>query len=179
MFFIGIATTTLFLLLVSFFSVKTDRYIDTLGSYFFYSLFTDTFIPLCVVLLIALLLSGFNVSTMPAALFGLFTVKIYQQLFLSSTHLRIMPIVLYIIMYAGALFILDALLHFCVGMTFYYSIASILCFLLFIGILVLGAFSLGLHYFKGNRTVYYSILATIALIGAILHFIVYRHRSAD
>ena len=111
MFFVGIAAATLFSLVMSLFSRSADRAIDSLGSYFFYSFFVDTFIPLCVVLLIAVLLSGLNILTVPAALFGLFTVKIYQQLFLASAHIRIMPIVLCIILYASALFILDALLH--------------------------------------------------------------------
>ena len=178
LFFVGIAATTLFLLIVSFFSAKTDRYIGSLGSYFFYSFFVDTFIPFCIVLLIALIFSGFNVLPIPAALFGLFTVKIYQQLFLASTHLRIMPIVLCIILYASALFILDALLHFCTDITFYYIVACTLCFLLFIGILILGTFALGLHYFKGNPIIYGSILAGIALIGTVLHFILYRQGNA-
>jgi len=178
MFFVGIAATTLFLLIVSFFSAKTDRYIGSLGSYFFYFFFVDTFIPFCIVLLIALIFSGFNVLPIPAALFGLFTVKIYQQLFLASTHLRIMPIVLCIILYASALFILDALLHFCTDITFYYAVACTLCFLLFIGILILGTFALGLHYFKENPIIYGSILAGITLIGTVLHFILYRQRNA-
>ena len=178
-FFIGIAATALFLLTVSFFSAKTDRYIGSLGSYFFYSFFINTFIPLCIVLLIALIFSGFNTLTMTAALFGFFTVKIYEQLFLASAHLHITPIVLSIIMYAGALFILDALLHFCADITFYYAIACALCFLLFIGILILGTFALGLRYFKGNPIVYGSILAGITLIGMGLHFILYRHGNAD
>ncbi|EPF30002.1 hypothetical protein C5N99_00075 [Treponema medium] len=178
LFFVGSAATTLFLLIVSFFSAKTDRYIGSLGSYFFYSFFVDTFIPFCIVLLIALIFSGFNVLPIPAALFGLFTVKIYQQLFLASTHLRIMPIVLCIILYASALFILDALLHFCTDITFYYTVACTLCFLLFIGILILGTFALGLHYFKGNPIIYGSILAGIALIGTVLHFILYRQGNA-
>ena len=177
-FFVGIAATTLFLLIVSFFSAKTDRYIGSLGSYFFYFFFVDTFIPFCIVLLIALIFSGFNVLPIPAALFGLFTVKIYQQLFLASTHLRIMPIVLCIILYASALFILDALLHFCTDITFYYAVACTLCFLLFIGILILGTFALGLHYFKENPIIYGSILAGINLIGTVLHFILYRQRNA-
>ena len=145
---------------------------------FFYYFFIDTFIPLCVVLLAALLLSGFNVSTVPSALFGLFTVKIYQQLFLASTHLRIIPIVLCIILYASALFILDALLHFCTDITFYYAVAYALCFLLYIGILILGTFALGLHYFKGNPLIYGSILAGLTLIGTVLHFILYRQGNA-
>lgn len=178
MFFVGIAATTLFLLIVSFFSAKTDRYIGSLGSYFFYSFFVDTFIPFCVVLLIALIFSGFNVLPIPAALFGLFTVKIYQQLFLASTHLRIMPIVLCIILYASALFILDALLHFCTDITFYYAVACTLCFLLFMGILILGTFALGLHYFKGDPIIYGSILAGLSLIGTVLHFILYRQGNA-
>ena len=178
-FFVGIAATTLFLLIVSFFSAKTDRYIGSLGSYFFYFFFVDTFIPFCIVLLIALIFSGFNVLPIPAALFGLFTVKRYQQLFLASTHLRIMPIVLCIILYASALFILDALLHFCTDITFYYAVACTLCFLLFIGILILGTFALGLHYFKENPIIYGSILAGITLIGTVLHFILYRHGNAD
>lgn len=177
-FFVGIAATTLFLLIVSFFSAKTDRYIGSLGSYFFYFFFVDTFIPFCIVLLIALIFSGFNVLPIPAALFGLFTVKIYQQLFLASTHLRIMPIVLCIILYASALFILDALLYFCTDITFYYAVACTLCFLLFIGILILGTFALGLHYFKENPIIYGSILAGITLIGTVLHFILYRQRNA-
>ena len=178
MFFVGIAATTLFLLIVSFFSAKTDRYIGSLGSYFFYFFFVDTFIPFCIVLLIALIFSGFNVLPIPAALFGLFTVKIYQQLFLASTHLRIMPIVLCIILYASALFVLDALLHFCTDITFYYTVACTLCFLLFIGILILGTFALGLHYFKENPIIYGSILAGITLIGTVLHFILYRQKNA-
>lgn len=178
MFFVGIATTTLFLLIVSFFSAKTDRYIGSLESYFFYSFFVDTFIPFCIVLLIALIFSGFNVLPISAALFGLFTVKIYQQLFLASMHLRIMPVILCIILYASALFILDALLHFCTGITFYYAIACTLCFLLFIGILILGTFALGLHYFKGTPVIYGSILAGLTLIGTVLHFILYRKRNA-
>lgn len=178
-FFIGITTTALFFLLVSFFSAKTDRYIDPLGNFFFYAFVLDTFIPLCIVLLIALLFSGFNVSTMPAALFGLFTVKIYQQLLLTSAHPHIMPIVLCMIMYAGALFILDALLHFCAGITFYYFIAVSLCFLLFIGILVLGAFALDSYYFRGNPVAYSVILAGIAVPGTLVHFILYRRGSAD
>lgn len=178
-FFIGIATTTLFLLLTSFFPAETDRYINTLGSYFFYFFFIDTLIPLCLVVLIALLLSGFSASTIPSALFGLFTVKIYRQLFLASPHLHIMPIALCIIMYAEALFILDALLHFCDSVTFYYFIAVSLCFLLFIGILALGTFGLGVQYFKGSRIVYNSILAGITVIGTILHFIVHRCGGVD
>ncbi|MGI5090296.1 hypothetical protein ABK01_05975 [Treponema sp. OMZ 305] len=178
MFFVGIAATTLFLLIVSFFSAKTDRYIGSLGSYFFYSFFVDTFIPFCIVLLIALIFSGFNVLPIPAALFGLFTVKIYQQLFLASTHLRIMPIVLCIILYTSALFILDALLHFCAEITFYYAVACTLCFLLFMGILMLGTFALGLYYFKGDPIIYGSILAGLALIGTVLHFILYRKGNA-
>ena len=39
MFFVGIAATTLFSLVVSFFSAKTDHYIGSLGSYFFYFFF--------------------------------------------------------------------------------------------------------------------------------------------
>ena len=143
LFFVGSAATTLFLLIVSFFSAKTDRYIGSLGSYFFYSFFS-----------------------------------LFQQLFLASTHLRIMPIVLCIILYASALFILDALLHFCTDITFYYTVACTLCFLLFIGILILGTFALGLHYFKGNPIIYGSILAGIALIGTVLHFILYRQGNA-
>ena len=179
MFFIGIATTTLFLLLLSFFFAQTDRYIDAVGRYFFYYFFIDTFIPLCVVLLVALLLSGFNVSTVPSALFGLFTVKIYQHLFLLSVHLRIMPIVLFIITYIGALFILDALLHFCEGITFYYFIAVFLSFLLFIGILILGIFGLGIQYFKGSQIIYCSILAGIIITGTLLHFVLYRRGNTD
>ena len=178
MFFIGITAATLFLLIVSFFSARVDRYIGSLGSYFFYSFFVDTFIPFCIVLLIALIFSGFNVLPVPAALFGLFTVKIYQQLFLASTHLRIIPIVLCIILYASALFILDALLHFCTDITFYYAVACVLCFLLYIGILILGTFALGLHYFKGNPLIYGSILAGLTFIGAVLHFILYRQGNA-
>ena len=177
MFFIGITTTMLFSLLISFFSSNTDRYIDTVGSYFFYAFFVDTLIPLCVVTAVALILSGFNMITTPAALFGLFTVKIYQQLFLTSTHLRSMPIILSIIMYAGSLFILDALLHFCADITFYYFIACTICFFLFIGIFMLGTFALGIYYFKGNQTVYSAILAGIAVIGTLLHFIGHRHGS--
>jgi hypothetical protein len=178
MFFVGIAATTLFLLVVSFFSAKTDRYIGSLGGYFFYFFFVDTFIPFCVVLLTALIFSGFSILPIPAALFGLFTVKIYQQLFLASTHLRIMPVILCIIMYASALFILDALLHFCTEITFYYVVAGSLCFLLFIGVLILGTFALGLYYFKGNPLTYGAILAGIALIGTVLHFIIYRKGNA-
>ena len=178
MFFVGIAATTLFLLVVSFFSAKTDRYIGSLGGYFFYFFFVDTFIPFCVVLLTALIFSGFSILPIPAALFGLFTVKIYQQLFLASTHLRIMPVILCIIMYAGALFILDALLHFFTKITLYYAIAGSLCFLLFLGVLVLGTFALGLYYFKGNPLTYGAILTGIALIGTVLHFIIYRKGSA-
>lgn len=178
MFFVGIAAATLFLLIEPFFYAKTDRYIDSLGSYFFHSFFVDTFIPFCVVLLIALIFSGFNGLPIPAALFGLFTVKIYQQLFLASTHLRIIPIVLCIILYASALFILDALLHFCTDITFYYAVAYALCFLLYIGIIMLGTFALGLHYFKGNPLIYGSILAGLTLIGTVLHFILYRQGNA-
>ena len=174
MFFIGIATATLFLLIMSFFSTKTDRYIGSLGNYFFYSFFVDTFIPLCIVLLIALIFSGFNILPTTAALFGLFTVKIYQQLFLASTHLHIMPIVLCIIMYTSALFILDALLHFCADITFSYVIVCVLIFLVFIGILMLGTFGLGIQYFKGNPIIYGTILTGLTLIGTVLHFIIYR-----
>ena len=178
MFFVGIAATTLFSLVVSFFSAKTDHYIGSLGSYFFYFFFVDTFIPFCIVLLIALIFSGFNASVPPAALFVLFTVKIYQQLFLASTHLRITPIVLSIILYVSALFILDALLRFCADVTFYYAIACALVFLLFIGILILGTFALGFYYFKGTQIIYGSILTGIALIGTVLHFIIYRQGNA-
>lgn len=178
MFFIGIAVTMLFLLLLSFFSAKTDHYIGSLGGYLFYFFFVDTFIPFCIVLLISLIFSGFNVLPTTAALFGLFTVKIYQQLFFASTHLRIMPIVLCIIIYVGALFILDALLHFCDEITFSYVIACVLCFFLFIGILILGNFALGLHYFKGDPMIYGSILTGIAVIGTVLHFITYRQGNA-
>ena len=160
LFVVGIAATTLFLLIVSFFSANTDHYIDSLGNYFFY------------------FFSGFYVLTTPAALFGFFTVKIYQQLFLASTHLHIMPIVLYIVMYAGALFILDALLHFSENITFYPFIAYALCFILFIGILMLGTLALGLNYFKGNPLIYNSILTGIVLIGMVLHFIIYRQGNA-
>lgn len=179
MFVVGIATTTLFLLTVSFFSVNTDRYIASLGNYFFYSFFIDTFIPFCIVLLVALIFSGFNVLSIPAALFGLFAVKIYQQLFLASTHLRVMPIVLCIITYASTLLILDALLHFCADITFSYAIVCILCFFLFISTLMLGIFALGLHYFKGNPMIYGSILAGLPLFGAVLHFIIYRKGNND
>jgi hypothetical protein len=178
MFFVGIAAATLFSLVMSLFSRSADRVIDSLGSYFFYSFFVDTFIPLCVVLLIAVLLSGLNILTVPAALFGLFTVKIYQQLFLASAHIRIMPIVLCIILYASALFILDALLHLSADITFYYAVACTLCIFLFMGILILGTFALGLQYFKGNPFIYGSILAGIALIGVVLHFVVYRQGNA-
>lgn len=178
MFFVGIAAATLFSLVMSLFSRSADRVIDSLGSYFFYSFFVDTFIPLCVVLLIAVLLSGLNILTVPAALFGLFTVKIYQQLFLASAHIRIMPIVLCIILYASALFILDALLHLSADITFYYAVACTLCIFLFMGILILGTFALGLQYFKGNPFIYGSILAGIALIGMVLHFVVYRQGNA-
>ena len=178
MFFVGIAAATLFLLIEPFFYAKTDGSIDSLGSYFFHSFFVDTFIPFCVVLLIALIFSGFNALPIPAALFGLFTVKIYQQLFLASTHLRIIPIVLCIILYASALFILDALLHFCTDITFYYAVAYTLCFPLYIGIIMLGTFALGLHYFKGNPLIYDSILAGLTLIGTVLHFIRYRQGNA-
>lgn len=178
MFFVGIAAATLFLLIEPFFYAKTDGSIDSLGSYFFHSFFVDTFIPFCVVLLIALIFSGFNALPIPAALFGLFTVKIYQQLFLASTHLRIIPIVLCIILYASALFILDALLHFCTDITFYYAVAYALCFLLYIGIIMLGTFALGLHYFKENPLIYGSILAGLTLIGTVLHFILYRQGNA-
>ena len=179
MFFVGIAATTLFLLTISFFSVKTDRSISSLGAYFFYSFFIDTFIPFCIVLLVALIFSGFNVLSIPAALFGLFVVKIYQQLFLASTHLRVMPIVLCIITYASTLLILDALLHFCADITFSYTIVCILCFFLFISTLMLGIFALGLHYFKGNPMIYGSILAGLPLFGAVLHFIIYRKGNSN
>ena len=178
LFVVGIAATTLFLLIVSFFSANTDHYIDSLGNYFFYFFFVETFIPFCIVLLLALIFSGFYVLTTPAALFGFFTVKIYQQLFLASTHLHITPIVLYIVMYAGALFILDALLHFSENITFYPFIAYALCFILFIGILMLGTLALGLNYFKGNPLIYNSILTGIVLIGMVLHFIMYRQGNA-
>ena len=179
MFFVGIGAATLFLLIISFFPAKTDRYIGSLGSYFFYSFFVDTLIPFCIVVLIALIFSGFNVLATSAALFGLFTVKIYQQLFLTSTHLRIMPIVLCIVMYTGALFILDALLHFADNITFYYPIVCVLCFLLFIGVLMLGSLALGLNYFKEKPMIHGSILIGIALIGMVLHFIVYRKGNTD
>ena len=179
MFVVGIAATTLFLLTVSFFSVNTDRYIASLGNYFFYSFFIDTFIPFCIVLLVALIFSGFNVLSIPAALFGLFVVKIYQQLFLASTHLHVMPIVLCIITYASTLLILDALLHFCADITFSYTIVCILCFFLFISTLMLGIFALGLHYFKGNPMIYGSILAGLPLFGAVLHFIIYRKGNSN
>lgn len=178
MFLVGIAATTVFLLFLSFFSAKTDRYIGTLGGYIFYSFFVDTFIPLCIVLVIALIFSGFNVGTTPAALFGLFTVKIYQQLFLASAQLRIMPIVLCIIMYTSALFILDALLHFSDSVTFYYPVACVLCFLLFSGILIVGTFALAFYYFKGNPIIYGSILTGSMVLGSILHFITYRQGNA-
>lgn len=178
MFFVGIAATTLFWLAVSFFSAKTDRYIGSVGNYFFYSFFIDTFIPFCIVLLIALICSGFTILPITAALFGLFTVKIYRQLFLTSTHLRIMPIVLCIIMYTSALFILDALLHFCADIAFPYVIACILSFFLFIGSLISGTIALGLHYFKENPIIYGSILVGLTLTGTALHFIIYRQTNA-
>ena len=178
MFFVGSAAAALFLLVVSFFSAQTEHYIGSLSAYFFYSFFVDTFIPFCIVLLTAFIISGFSVSSLPAALFGLFTVKIYRQLFLTSTHLHIMPIVLCIIMYTSALFILDALLHFCADITLHYIISCILSFLLFIGILMLGIFALGLYYFKASPIIYGSILAGFAIIGMALHFIIYRQGNA-
>ena len=99
-------------------------------------------------------------------------------MFLASTHLRITPIVLSIILYVSALFILDALLRFCADVTFYYAIACALVFLLFIGILILGTFALGFYYFKGTQIIYGSILTGIALIGTVLHFIIYRQGNA-
>ena len=178
MFFVGVATMSLFLLAISFFSAKTARSVGSLGGYFFYFFFVDTFIPFCIVLLIALIFSGFSILPIPAAMFGLFTVKIYQQLFLASAHPRIMPIILCIIMYVSALFILDALLHFCNDITFYYIIACIFCFLLFIGLLMLGTLAIGLHYFKGNPIIYGAILIGMSVIGTILHVIIYRRRNA-
>ena len=177
-FFVGIAATALFILLLSFFSAKTDRVIDSLRSYVFYFFFVDIFIPFCVVLPITLIFSGFNILTTPAALFGFFTVQIYHQLFLASAHLHIMPVVLYIIMYTSALFILDGLLHFSDNVTFYYPVACALCFLLYIGILILGTIAQGLHYFKGNPIMYSSILMGIPLIGSVSHIITYRQGNA-
>ena len=179
MFLVGIAATTLFLLFLSFFSAKADRYIATIGGYVFYAFFVDTFIPLCIVLVIALIFSGFNVVATPAALFGLFTVKIYQQLFLASAQMRLMPIVLSIIMYISALFILDALLHFSDSVTFYYPIACTLCFLLFIGILIVGTFALAFYHLKGNPIIYGSLLTGTMLLATVLHFIVYRQGSVS
>lgn len=177
-FFTGITVTALFLLTVSSFFSKTDVYIGTLKSYLFYVFLTDTLIPVGIVIVIVLLLSRFNALTVPAALFGLFTVKIYQQLFLTSAHLRIMPIVFTMIVYTGALFILDAFLHFCSDATFHYGIVCILGFLLFMGVLLLGVFGLGLYYFGRNTVVYSSIFTGIAVIGTILHFAVHRGRTS-
>lgn len=147
---------------------------DTLQRFMRHTFFLQTGIPLCITAAAALVLFRFKFLVVPSALFGFFTVKIYQQLFLMSAHMRILPIIFHIIMYVGALFIFDALLRLCTQMTFYYLVACTCCFVLFIGILAAGFFGLGLWYFRGNEIVYLSIFVGIALIGIGVHVAVYR-----
>jgi len=178
-FFIGIFTSSLFLLLISSFSLNKDASIGSLKDYLFQAFFTGTVIPIGIVVLAVLPLTGFSFPTVPSALFGLFTVKVYQQLFLSSAHVRIMPVVLLITVYAGTLFIFDALLHFCANITFYYSIACILCFCFSIGILMIGISGIGIRYFGGRELIYGSLIAVPAVVGTVLHIIVYRKGMSE
>ena len=178
LFFAGIFTAVPVFLLISSFFPRTDIY-ATLKTYLFYSFFVDTLIPVCIVTIIAFLFSGFSLVTAPAALFGLFTVKIYQQLFLMSAYIRIMPLILSLIVYAGALLFFDALVRFCADITFYCTPICFLCFLLFIGVLATGFVGIGLQYFGGNNRIYIAIFGSIASIGMILHLAVYGRRVSD
>lgn len=173
-FFLGSVLTSLCLFSISYIVPKTFFVPNTLQNFIWNVFFIQTGIPLCIAVLATLLLFRFNFLILPSALFGLFTVKIYQQLFLMSTHVRILPIFFHIVVYVGALFIFDALLRLCSGMSFYYITAFCCSFLLFVGILMLGFLGLGLWFFHEQELFYRSIFAGIVLIGIGMHIIVYR-----
>lgn len=173
-FFYGVLIAILFLAAEIFLFSETDRIIDSLRHYLFHSFLIDTAIPVCIVTIIAACLSGFNFLPVPSALFGLFTVKIYYHIFLTSAHLRIEPILLSIIVYIGTLFIFDALLRFCNDIAFSHFVAYLLCFTVFIGCLLLGFLGLGFRFFGENKTVYSCIFAGIAVTGIISHFTAHR-----
>ena len=176
-FLLGSFVTSLCLFSISYLVPKTFLLPNTLQNFIWNGFFIQTGIPLCITALVVLLLFRFNFLVLPSALFGLFTVKIYQQLFLMSSHVRILPIFFHITVYVGTLFLFDALLRLCAEMTFYYSVACSCCFLVFVGILMFGFFGLGLWYFHGNELVYRSVFAGISLIGIGLHIVIYRKVS--
>ena len=179
-FFLGMCTAALLLLLVSTVSpLALYNKADTLKSYMYHVFFIHTTIPLLVTALAVFLLSGFQFIAVPSGLFGLFTVKVYQQLFLTSAAPRIMPVVFYILLYVSALFIFDALLHFCAEVTFYDNAVCSLCFCVILVVLLVGHLGWGLWYFKNIGTVYTAALFAVpTVLGLALHIAVYRKVGA-
>lgn len=177
-FFFGIILGALFLVIASFFGTHSISSAHSLTAYFLYVFFTEILLPVCIVAPCALIVSRFNFLTVPAALFGLATVKIYHSMFLFSSSARMFPIIMYLIIYTGTLFIFDALLRLCTEITFYYFAAASLCFAVFIAALGVGCFAMALYYFKGNSLAYGLMLGSIGIIGLLLHFFVHYKATA-
>lgn len=144
---------------------------DSLAAYFLYYLFIDTFIPLCIVLPLCILIARVHFLTTPAVLFGFFTVKVYQILFLTSAEGRIAPVLLRIIVYAGAVLCFDALLRLCAVRFWRHFTQYAILLIAFFCITAFGWFAVSLWYFKGNSIVYSAILFGLSFIGLALQCI--------
>ena len=178
-FFLGIFTAGLLIPVVSTVFPLALHNIDSMKSYVYHAFFTHTIVPLLITALAVFLLSGFQPLAVPSGLFGLFTVKIYQQLFITSADPRVMPVVFYILLYASTLFIFDALLHFCAEITFYYYTVCGLCFLGFLGLLFGAYFGWGLWYFGNISSVSaVALFAGLTVLALALHITVYRRAGS-
>lgn len=174
-FFTGILVSALLQPLISTVMPQAVSYAHSLKSYVHAVFAAGTGIPLLITALAVFLLSGFQFLAVPSGLFGLFTVKIYQYLFLTSAHPHTMPIVFYLLIYTGTLFIFDAALHFCAELTFYHYAVCCICFFLFAALLFCGHLGWGLWYFGYMRTAYAgSCFAGLMVLGFGLHSVVYR-----
>ena len=144
---------------------------DSLTAYLLYHFFIDTVIPLCIVLPVCILIARFHFLTTSAALFGFFTVKVYQFLFLTSAEGRITPVVLRIVLYVGAGLCFDALLRLCSVRSWRHFTQYAILLVGFFCITAIGWFAVSLWYFKGSGIIYSTILSGLLFVGIALQCI--------